>query len=352
MESVETWHAECNQCVARIESHSHLKNGAAVCDPDLLPQSKGGLFSRNRPIPWVLGADLLGNEPVWIPYELVHANVTLPAVPGSGCFLPSTNGLASGNNALEAILTKRMSYGLNLSVNYGWSHFLDESDGSGWANRDGNLAVQNGYVPKQNYGASNFDVRNAFRGYAVYQLPFGRGKMFLNHSVIADEVLGGWEASSTFIAESGNPVLIVVDPQASDNNANSEPRGIVGGLTDSGNQVLYPNLTGNYKDQRGIAHWYDISAFSVPAPYTFGTFGRNVLRGPDMTNVDFALGKSFDLWPERGVKLQIRASANNVLNHPSFGQPGRNVGYSADSSAITSTTINGRDMELYGRVSF
>ena len=104
MESAETWHAECNQCVARIESHAHLKNGAAVCDPDLLPQSRGGLFSRNRPIPWVLGADLLGDEPVWAPYELVHVNVTLPAVPGSGCFLPSTNGLASGNNALEAIL--------------------------------------------------------------------------------------------------------------------------------------------------------------------------------------------------------------------------------------------------------
>jgi YcaO-like protein with predicted kinase domain len=104
MESVETWHAEGNQCAARIESHSHLKNVAAVCDPDLLPLSKGGLFSRNRPIPWVLGADLLNNEPVWAPYEMVHANVTLPAVPGSGCFLPSTNGLASGNNALEAIL--------------------------------------------------------------------------------------------------------------------------------------------------------------------------------------------------------------------------------------------------------
>src|SRR5580700_230450 len=285
-------------------------------------------------------SELSANDTAFMPYPLYQG------------IAGNTNNASSNYNALEAILTKRMSYGLNLSVNYGWSHFLDDSDGSGWANRDGNLAVQNGYVPKQNYGASNFDVRNAFRGYAVYQLPFGRGKMFLNHSVIADEVLGGWEASSTFIAESGNPVLIVVDPQASDNNANSEPRGIVGGLTDSGNQVLYPNLTGNYKDQRGIAHWYDISAFSVPAPYTFGTFGRNVLRGPDMTNVDFALGKSFDLWPERGVKLQIRASANNVLNHPSFGQPGRNVGYSADSSAITSTTINGRDMELYGRVSF
>jgi ribosomal protein S12 methylthiotransferase accessory factor len=104
MESAEAWHAECNRCVARIESHSHLKNDAAVCDPDLLPQCKGSLFTRNRPIPWVLGADLLKNEPVWAPYEMVHANATVPAVPGSGCFLPSTNGLASGNNALEAIL--------------------------------------------------------------------------------------------------------------------------------------------------------------------------------------------------------------------------------------------------------
>jgi hypothetical protein len=285
-------------------------------------------------------SELSANDTAFMPYQLYQG------------IAGNTNNASSNYNALEAVLTKRMGYGLNLSVNYGWSHFLDESDGSGWANRDGNLAVQNSYVPKQNYGASNFDVRQAFRGYAVYQLPFGRGKMFLNDNVVANEVLGGWEASSTFIAESGNPVLIVVDSQASNNNANSEPRGIVGGLTDSGNQVLYPNLTGNYKDQRGIAHWYDINAFSVPAPYTFGTFGRNELRGPDMTNIDFALGKSFDLWPERGVKFQIRASANNVLNHPSFGQPGRNVGYSADSSAITSTTINGRAMEFYGRLSF
>ncbi len=285
-------------------------------------------------------SELSANDTAFMPYPLFQG------------IAGNTNNASSNYNALDAVLTKRMSYGLNLSVNYGWSHFLNESDGSGWANRDGNLAVQNSYVPKANYGNSNFDVRNAFRGYAVYQLPFGRGKEFLNNNVIADEVLGGWEASSTFIAESGNPILIVVDSQASNRNANSEPRGIVGGLTDSGNQVLYPNLAGNYKDMGGIAHWYDVSAFSVPAPYTFGTYGRNQMRGPDMTNIDFALGKSFNLWPERGVKFQIRASANNVLNHPSFGQPGRNVGYGADSSAITSTTINGRDMEFYGRLSF
>jgi Carboxypeptidase regulatory-like domain len=285
-------------------------------------------------------SELSANDRAFMPYQLFQG------------IAGNTNNATSNYNALDAVVTKRMSYGLTFSANYGWSHFLDESDGSGWANRDGNLGVQNSYVPKQNYGPSNFDVRQAFRGYAVYQLPFGRGKQFLNNNLIADEVLGGWEASSTFIAESGNPVLIVVDGHSSNNNANSEPRGVVGGLTDSGNQVLYPNLTGNYKDVGGIAHWYDLNAFSVPAPYTFGTFSRNGLRGPDITNVNLALGKSFDVWPEHGVKFQIRASAANLLNHPSFGQPGRNVGYSADSSAITSTTINGRDMEFYGRLSF
>jgi hypothetical protein len=303
-------------------------------------------------------SELSANDTAFMPYALYQG------------IAGNTNNASSNYNALDAVLTKRMSYGLNLSVNYGWSHFLNDMDGSGWANRDGNLAVQNSYVPKQNYGPSNFDVRQAFRGYAVYKLPFGKGKQFLNNNLIVDEVLGGWEASSTFIAESGNPVLIVVDGHSSNLNANSEPRGIVGGLTDSGNQVLYPNLTGNYKTGQSIANWYNISAFVSPTynasnptvPLNdFGTFGRNVLRGPDMTDVNFALGKSFDLWPERGVKFQIRASANNILNHPSFGQPARNVGYKGgptgtpgvvDTSQITSTTINGRDLEFYGRLSF
>jgi hypothetical protein len=302
-------------------------------------------------------SQLSANDTAFMPYPLFQG------------IAGNTNSASSNYNALDAVLTKRMSYGLNLSVNYGWSHFLNDSDGSGWANRDGNLAVQNSYAPKENYGNSNFDVRNAFRGYAVYQLPFGKGKMFLNNSGIADEVLGGWQVSSTFIAESGNPILIVVDSASSNNNANSEPRGIVGGLTDSGTQVLYPNLTGNPSaadpnpanrnpncHQPGrICEWFNLSAFSLPAPYTFGTYRRNQFRGPDMTDINFALGKSFDLWPERGVKFQIRASASNLLNHASFGQPGRNVANTipgVDFSQITSTTINGRAMEMYGRLSF
>jgi YcaO-like protein with predicted kinase domain len=104
MESVESWHAEYTLCDLRLESFDQLKRKEAICDPDVLPQSKGSLFTKDRPIPWARGTDLLNGEVVWVPYELVHANATIPAVPGGGCFLPSTNGLASGNTQLEAIL--------------------------------------------------------------------------------------------------------------------------------------------------------------------------------------------------------------------------------------------------------
>lgn len=104
MESVESWHAEFNQCSARLETYAELRRSASVCDPAALPLCKGSLFSNHRPLPWVAGIDLLSGETVWVPYELVHANATLPPVPGSNCFVSSTNGLASGNNLTEAVL--------------------------------------------------------------------------------------------------------------------------------------------------------------------------------------------------------------------------------------------------------
>ena len=60
--------------------------------------------------------------------------------------------------------------------------------------------------------------------------------------------------------------------------------------------------------------------YAVPTNGTFGNSGRNTLNGPGLTNVNFSLGKSFAIWEQ--VHLQVRADANNVFNHPSFGLPG------------------------------
>ncbi len=80
-----------------------------------------------------------------------------------------------------------MTNGLSLSFNYVWSHMLDDMDSSGWGSRAGPQDYQIANNPAANYSNSNFDVRNAFKGYAVYELPFGRGKKFLNNNCPA-----GW----------------------------------------------------------------------------------------------------------------------------------------------------------------
>jgi len=86
----------------------------------------------------------------------------------------------SNYHSLQAQITKRMSSGVSFNFNYVWSHFLDEQDSSSWGSRMGPVESQSAYNLRANYGPSNFDVRNAFKGNVVYQLPFGKGKPFLN----------------------------------------------------------------------------------------------------------------------------------------------------------------------------
>jgi hypothetical protein len=182
------------------------------------------------------------------------------------------------------------------------------------------------------------------KGHVVYQLPLGRGRQFLNNSRMVDELVGGWQTSVTFIAQGGNPIGITTGNNNSSNNQS-------GAYTQYANLVGNIKLTGQSRQQR-LQEWYNLSALAVPAPYTYGNFLRNVVYGPGLSEVNFSLGKVFALLPERGIKLQIRADATNVLNHPSFGQPGNNAIGQGESAQITGTTIGGRAMQLYGRISF
>lgn len=256
----------------------------------------------------------------------------------------STNNAISNYNSLQAQLTKRMANGLEFNVNYTWSHFLDDLDSSGWGSREGYQNYQNAFDPNANYSNSNFDIRNMFKGQAIYQLPFGRGRMFLNHNLLLDEAIGGWQASGTFVVQGGNPIGITT---GSNNTSNNQ----------SGDYTQYPNLIGNVHQVPGgrlnrLNEWYNLSAFTFPAAYTYGTFRRNQVYGPGLSLFNFSLGKTFDVYPERGVQVQIRADATNILNHASFGQPGNNVIGPNGTAHITTTTVGGRTMQLYGRVSF
>jgi len=103
MESLEGYHAEHITLQLKLASYEELRYTHTVVEVSELPQPTHGLFHANSPLLWIEGYDLLQEEPVWIPYEMVHLNYTLPLPPGTGCFVASSNGLASGNHMLEAV---------------------------------------------------------------------------------------------------------------------------------------------------------------------------------------------------------------------------------------------------------
>lgn len=104
MEAVETYHAEHITLPLKLASYKELCVSHRLADLGGLAKTRDSLFHDHLPMLWIEGQDLIENSAAWLPYEVVHANYTLPFPPGSGCFTASTNGLASGNHSLEAIV--------------------------------------------------------------------------------------------------------------------------------------------------------------------------------------------------------------------------------------------------------
>jgi len=103
MEAAELYHAETMTVPLRLATYEELRYQHRVVEPDDLPRIYGSRFHPNLRILWCEGHDLLNNEKVWVPYEMVHTNYTTPLSDGHGCFAASSNGLASGNDITEAI---------------------------------------------------------------------------------------------------------------------------------------------------------------------------------------------------------------------------------------------------------
>lgn len=257
----------------------------------------------------------------------------------------STNNSVSNYNSLQASITKRMKNGVSLSFNYVWSHMLDDMDSSGWGSRAGPQSFQKAYDPSANYGASNFDVRNAFKGYAVYELPIGKGKPILNNNSIVDAVIGGWQIAGTIVKSSGNPFTVDATQNTYQQAGTSFPNWV-------------PGVSPIPKD-RSIKNWFNPAAFSQPADGTFGNVKRNSLYGPGLNQVNLSGSKSFSI--RESVKLQIRCDAQNAFNHPSFGVPGdASLGgssgpgtqYTTGTTTINTTTVGGRNVQLGARLTF
>lgn len=103
MEALEVWHAERVDKPLKLASLDDMRRAHPLVDVARLPRARESRFTPALPLLWIEGADLLAGGAAWVPFELVSTNYTLPLPPGSGCFPANSNGLASGNQWLEAV---------------------------------------------------------------------------------------------------------------------------------------------------------------------------------------------------------------------------------------------------------
>jgi hypothetical protein len=235
-------------------------------------------------------------------------------------------------NALQAKMEKRYSNGLSFLGTYTWAHALDDSSDAGGIQ----TAIgyrQEAIIPViDELTNSAYDVRHRITFNGNYQLPFGRGRAYLNHSGLADLAVGGWSTSLTFVAQTGIPFTVTPN--------NSGPAGGTaraipvrnpfspGGTPDPSN----PTIT-CAPSTRNKINWYNPCAFANPPAGTSITTpvtdiataisflgGRsNTIYGPGYNRVNMSLFKNFVTIREQ--YLQFRADAFNLFNHPSLNNP-------------------------------
>jgi hypothetical protein len=241
-----------------------------------------------------------------------------------------TNAGFSTYHALLLTLQKNLSGGLHYDFNYTWSHSIDNT--SFFANSMGDTGIGGiGLVcdavhPRECRSNSDFDTRNYITSDATYQLPFGKGRMFVaSSSRLVDEIIGGWDlsglatwhqgfpwsaTSNAFVASFSNdapPIFIGSDRKSIQTHVTKQPDGSLSIFKD-------PNKASQQ--------------FEGPVGLQIGP--RNSFRGPGFFNMDAGLAKNFPIYKE-SVNLKFRADAFNVLNHPNFQVPAENVynGYDA-----------------------
>ena len=121
----------------------------------------------------------------------------------------SSTGFAT-YHAMQAVLQKRISNGLEGQVAYTWSHCMTNNSGyyGSWGSATqattGSPYYQNLYDPHADYASCYFDSKNILAAYATYNLPIGRGKMIgKNLNPVVNSVVGGWQASTIVSLHSG-----------------------------------------------------------------------------------------------------------------------------------------------------
>ncbi len=268
--------------------------------------------------------------PCTAPSPYFAANPDLYAALGPSATVSGTKSNGTMRyNALQAVVQKQMTHGLQYQVAYTFSKCMSDSTGyyGAWNNALSASAYwQNVYDQKSEYAPCYYDASNVISAYAIYELPFGRGKLFgKNASGVVNGVIGGWEVSPIVSFHTGWP-LPVYGAQDNSGTFGRGARADCNGV---------PSIENTFLPGVGRQWFNNTGQFSNPAIGSFGDCSPQLsdLRSPHYSDVDLSLHKDFPI-TER-FRLQFRTDFINTFNHVQLNAP--NMGLSLGTPTIPST---------------
>jgi hypothetical protein len=168
-----------------------------------------------------------------------------------------------------------------------------------------------------------------------YALPVGKGKQFLSSApILVNQLLGGWNLATVTTLKSGLPFTPVINGDRANTGVSGQHPNLVGTPLLTGNVSCWFYTSSNSSCKSLYPSATD--AFAVPALYTYGNSGRNILRGDHLIQFDISLLKQFPMTETK--RLEFRAEFFNAGNHPVFALPGTSI--NASSGGLVSSTLN------------
>jgi len=187
---------------------------------------------------------------------------------------------------------------LSVLVNYTWAHCISEGDaaseiGGGYQNPTSRRAERGNCV---------VDIRHLFNASVVAITPGFQSMGWMG------AILRNWQTSAIITKRSGFWFSAASGRDNSLTGINADRPDVI---------------ADSHVENQSLDRWFNTAAFRANATGTFGNSGRNNLEGPGAFTFDVALLRRFSM-TER-FKLETRAEAFNVLNHPVFNNPRNSI---------------------------
>jgi hypothetical protein len=265
----------------------------------------------------------------------------LPYPQYTGYSIGASGWSGSDYNSLQVKLEKRMRGSGTLLVSYTVSKMLTTGDVdslTSWLETTGAAGIQDWNNRANEKSLSSYDVPQRLVASYVLDLPVGRGRKYLsNASGVGGKLISGWGAEGVTTYQRGFPLNF----------------GFPSGSATGENVGMRPDKNGagalSGSPETRLSQWFDASAFSAPANYSFGSESRvdPTLRSQGIQDWDFSLFKDTRFGPEDRMGLQFRAEFFNIFNKPQFAPPNTTCCTNTNGAfGVINSTLGGTNPRL------